>query len=175
MNETSKSAGEATAAAEPAPATPAPGEYRLHPRVRDVWFWQAVVFASVACAPGAIIGPLLGSWLWLPVAVLAATLIVRLLRAYGGAYVARFRCRLLPDGLMVLRGVWWHSETFVPRARVQHTDVTQGPIARRFGLATLKVYTAGTHVGEISVEGLARADAITLRDELLGRHGRDAV
>jgi hypothetical protein len=160
-----------------APAAPVADEpdYRLHPRIVDVWFWQSLIFVTACALPGAVMLPLFGSWLWLPALALLVTLLVRLLSAYARAYVARFRCRLLPDGLMVTRGVWWHSETFVPRARVQHTDVTQGPIARRFGLAALKVFTAGTHVGEISIEGLAREHAIRLRDELLGRHGRDAL
>jgi hypothetical protein len=97
------------------------------------------------------------------------------MRRYLAAYAARFRCRLLLDGLWIERGVYWRRETFVPRARVQHTDVNQGPLARRFGIAELKVFTAGTQAAEIEVDGLAHADALALRDRLLGRGGADGV
>jgi len=58
---------------------------------------------------------------------------------------------------------------------VQHTDVSQGPLGRHFGVATLKVFTAASHAGVISVEGLDRTDAVTVRDRLLGRGDPDAV
>jgi hypothetical protein len=153
----------------------APLRFTLHPRVPTLWFIQSVVAVVVFSLAGALIAIGMGWWLALLAIVLADVLVVRLVGHYGRRYLATFRCELLDDGLRVARGVWWRSETFVPRARIQHTDVSEGPIARRFGIATLKVYTAGTHVGEIGVEGLARADAFALRDRLLGRTGHDAL
>jgi uncharacterized protein len=78
------------------------------------------------------------------------------------------RYRVDSDGLRLVRGVWWRTVTTVPRSRVQHTDVTQGPIERRFGLATLVVYTAGTAHAEVGVPGLAYSRALALRDVLVG-------
>ena len=49
----------------------------------------------------------------------------------------------------------WRSITHVPRSRVQHTDVSQGPLERRYGLGTLIVYTAGTDHARVSLPGLA--------------------
>ena len=49
-----------------------------------------------------------------------------------------------PDGLEIRRGVLFRSVTNVPRSRVQHTDVSQGPIERAHRLGSLIVYTAGT-------------------------------
>jgi len=57
----------------------------------------------------------------------------------------------------------------VPRSRIQHTDVTQGPYERRFGLATLVVYTAGTEHASIPIEGLSHETALAFRDALLAR------
>ena len=42
----------------------------------------------------------------------------------------------------------------VPRSRVQHTDVSQGPVERRFGLGTLVIYTAGTDYARVDLAGL---------------------
>ena len=48
------------------------------------------------------------------------------------------RWRIDTDGLEIRRGVVWRHTISVPRERIQHTDVAQGPIQRRFGLATLR-------------------------------------
>ena len=65
--------------------------------------------------------------------------------------------------------------TNVPRSRVQHTDVAQGPLERRYGLGTLVIYTAGTEHAKVALPGLAYADALRIRDQLLPREGADAV
>ena len=51
---------------------------------------------------------------------------------------------------------------------MQHLDVKHGPLARRFGLATLVLHTAGTRDSAVSVPGLDADDAAHLR-EVLGR------
>ena len=73
------------------------------------------------------------------------------------------------DGLEFEHGWLWRHQVSVPRSRIQHTDVTQGPYERRFGLATLVVYTAGTDHASISIEGLSHETALGFRDALLAR------
>jgi membrane protein YdbS with pleckstrin-like domain len=80
-----------------------------------------------------------------------------------------------PDGLEIRRGVVWRSVTSVPRSRVQHTDVSQGPLERRFDLGTLVVYTAGTDHAQVQLPGLPHARALRIRDHLLPTGGDDAV
>jgi membrane protein YdbS with pleckstrin-like domain len=75
------------------------------------------------------------------------------------------------DGLEYEHGWLWHHHVSVPRSRIQHTDVTQGPYERRFGLATLVVYTAGTEHAAIPIEGLGHETALAFRDALLTRDG----
>ena len=77
------------------------------------------------------------------------------------------RWRIDTDGLEIRRGVVWRHTISVPRERIQHTDVAQGPIQRRFGLATLSVHTAGTHHSEIQLSGLSYETAQALRNDLL--------
>jgi len=76
------------------------------------------------------------------------------------------------DGLEIRRGIWWRHRIFIPSSRVQHTDVKQGPIERRFELATLIVNTGGTHEPSISLSGLSLAKAEWLRDQLSIDEGR---
>jgi uncharacterized protein len=75
--------------------------------------------------------------------------------------------RLDEDGLEYEHGWLWRHHVSVPRSRIQHTDVTQGPYERRFGLATLVVYTAGTEHASIPIEGLSHETALAFRDALL--------
>ena len=77
--------------------------------------------------------------------------------------------RLDEDGLEYEHGRLWRHHISVPRSRIQHTDVTQGPFERRFGLATLVVYTAGTENASITIEGLSHETALAVRDALLAR------
>lgn len=79
------------------------------------------------------------------------------------------------DGIEIRRGVYWRTVINVPRSRVQHTDVAQGPLERSFGLGTLVIYTAGTDHAKVDLAGLDHATALAIRDHLLPREGGDAV
>jgi membrane protein YdbS with pleckstrin-like domain len=83
--------------------------------------------------------------------------------------------RLDDEGLEIRRGVVWRRIINVPRSRVQHTDVSQGPLERSHELSTLIVHTAGTEHARVALPGLARETALGLRDQLLPRDDRDAV
>lgn len=72
-------------------------------------------------------------------------------------------------GLTIQDGVWWRTQTSLPRVRIQHSDVSQGPLQRRYGIATLKLYTAGSRYTKVELEGLRHEDALALRDKLLDR------
>lgn len=77
------------------------------------------------------------------------------------------RWREIHRGFEIRRGIWWWHQIFIPRERIQHTDVVRGPLMRRFGLAKLIIYTAGTHHHEIGLEGLNADRAERLRQSLL--------
>ena len=78
------------------------------------------------------------------------------------------RYRVDELGLLIRRGRLFHSEVAVLRSRIQHTDVTQGPIERGFGLGTLVVHTAGTAHAQITLGGIGWDDARRLRADLTG-------
>ena len=99
--------------------------------------------------------------------ILVTTLLVWLAHAWPEKEYRRFRYRVHPDGIEIGRGVWWRRRISVPRSRVQHIDVAQGPIERRFNLATLSIHTAGTHFARVDLPGLSYPRAVSLRDYLL--------
>jgi membrane protein YdbS with pleckstrin-like domain len=78
-------------------------------------------------------------------------------------------------GMEIRRGVHWREVISVPKSRVQHIDVTQGPIDRRFGLSTLVIYTAGTDHAKVALDGLEHGRALAIREHLLPTGSGDAV
>jgi uncharacterized protein len=78
----------------------------------------------------------------------------------------RLRYGLSDRLLQVVRGWMFHIDTIVPLVRVQHIDVTRGPLDKLFGTATLVVHTAGTHNSIVTVPGLAPERAERMRDQI---------
>lgn len=73
---------------------------------------------------------------------------------------------LRPNLLQVVRGWLFHTDTIVPLVRVQHIDVTRGPLDKMFGTSTLVLHTAGTHNSIVGLPGLAPDKATAIRDEI---------
>jgi membrane protein YdbS with pleckstrin-like domain len=171
----------ATEAADAPSETLADGVRRhLDPRWVTVQRIHAAIQVAVVSAVGVItLWITSGSWL----AGLLLVLLWMLLSAavawqtYRWPPIAyRFASyRVDGDGLEIARGVHWQTITNVPRSRVQHTDVSQGPIERRFGLGTLIVYTAGTEHSRVTLPGLDFTMARRLRTQLLPGGQNDAV
>jgi len=83
--------------------------------------------------------------------------------------------RVDDEGIEIKQGVVWRRIINVPRSRVQHTDVSQGPIERSFGLGTLVIFTAGTEHARVQLHGLDHGVALRIRDHLLSIGAADAV
>jgi len=115
-------------------------------------------------------------WEWtagLP--VLAALPFVAFAQWWPGYSHPFTRWRLDGAALRIRRGVLWRQEIDVPLSRVQHTDVVQGPIERRYGIAKLVVHTAGTVDATVELRGLDVAVARAVRDLLVRGDDDDAV
>ena len=62
------------------------------------------------------------------------------------------------------KGWIFFSTTTLPFNRIQHTEVSQGPIEKKFDLCTLKIFTAGGSTSDLSIPGLEEEEAQQLRD-----------
>ncbi len=140
------------------------------------WTFTAVVLVIVGSSVlGALIGARAPLVSWLASGAIALVFFGGLALASHAGPAVRYRTtwvRLDEDGLEFEHGWLWHHHISVPRSRIQHTDVTHGPLERRFGLATLVVYTAGTEHASIRIEGLSHETALAFRDALLARDAR---
>jgi membrane protein YdbS with pleckstrin-like domain len=159
-------------------------EHRFHPKsitarrlVGGVWvvalaliFLVVVLILVFAAGPPTLVAiGLIGAWL-----IFAGT---------TGSWVwfgpaIRFKhasYRVSEQGVQVRDGILWRSVVNVPRSRVQHTDVSQGPVERKFGLATLIIHTAGNQQASVPVSGLPFEVANQIRDLLIDGGQDDAV
>ena len=109
--------------------------------------------------------------IWLAVVVGTALLLIGALQWLTAVWprweYERSKWRLDARGFEVRTGVLWRHQITVPAARVQHVDVSQGPLQRRYGLATLTIHTAGTQNESVAFEGLSHAVAVELKDRLI--------
>ena len=70
------------------------------------------------------------------------------------------------EGVEAHRGLWWRVVRFVPRSRIQHAGILQGPIERHLGLATVAIHTAGSRASKTRLPGLTHERALALAKEL---------
>jgi membrane protein YdbS with pleckstrin-like domain len=77
------------------------------------------------------------------------------------AYVLRDHDILYRHGLLI------RSTEACPFNRRQHCSVSSGPLERKFGLASLSIYTAASVGADFSIPGLTEATAVSLRELIM--------
>jgi uncharacterized protein len=176
----------APAVEEPAAAVPSVAdgvEHPLDPRVVRLdrivgWIVTGSISLGLFVGFGIVLLTVPLGWVKALVGLVAAAVIVALGWSshrwpeieYRHAYY-----KVDAQGIEIRKGVVWRTVTNVPRSRVQHTDVSQGPLERSHGLGTLVIYTAGTDHARVDLHGLDHGTALRIRDHLLPREGDDAV
>jgi membrane protein YdbS with pleckstrin-like domain len=158
-------------------------DHQLDPAVVSLWRARGVIASGVLAL---VAGLSLTVMYWLGASVvsrlavgivLGIVTLTRLWKAISWPRVAYEHAafRLSIDGVLIRKGVYWRSVAHVPRSRIQHTDVAQGPLERRHNLATLIMHTAGTSNAEIKLAGLKAELAYRMRDALLPSGQHDGV
>lgn len=141
---------------------------RIHRDALKVWRITESIAAAIVLLIAAglfVIAALTPMLMWIAVAFAC----LALLFTYGIVWWVpnirwyRWRYEVSEDEIDLQHGIWWIHRTLVPMVRVQHVDTEQGPLLRRFGLATVKVSTAG---GSHEIPALLMADAEALRDRI---------
>jgi membrane protein YdbS with pleckstrin-like domain len=118
-----------------------------------------VVFRTTAAF---VIGPLL-PLIPLLLAALLTPLAVRRAKTAGFA--------LREHDIAFRRGLFFRKVIVLPFNRLQHAEVSSGPLQRRYGLASLKLYTAGASGIDLQIDGLTADRAAKLRQHVVTRAG----
>lgn len=146
---------------------------RLSPKYAPVVLGVAAVFWIVVVSgvliAGALIDPVgqaIFSLEALPsFGIAAVVLCLMLWYRWKAASVIRYAVR--DQDVIVHTGVFWRRETIQPVVRIQHVEQTQGPVDKRFGLYTLKLFSAGTGHVTFQIPGLTARTAAKLKRFLL--------
>ncbi len=117
-----------------------------------------------------LINPLKIVWLnWGLLAFWAALfflgLVVALKRFAAEGYALR------EHDILHKHGVWFRTLTAIPFNRMQHCEISRGPVENAFGLATLRVFTAGGSGSDLSIGGLPVAEAQRVKEFITKRIG----
>lgn len=106
---------------------------------------------------------------WLRAVTAAAAAIVLALAAWiwrwSGRNARSWGYVEADDDLVVTGGVLFRRLVAVPYGRMQFVDVQAGPLAQRFGIASVTLHTASTETAA-TIPGLPAAEAARLRDRL---------
>jgi len=115
-----------------------------------------------------------GTTAWIVAGILSGTNLLWALIAPPWAY-ARWRYAVDRELMRMRYGILFHEERSIPINRMQHADLTRGPIERLFGLASLVVFSAGNEGSAFRVPGIAAPQANVLRDQILAARGDDVL
>lgn len=148
------------------------------PETRKVWFWRGI---GMSLFHMGFIGFLLIAGLG-PIAGIPLFLLVYLTFLVSHAIwcrmaVDRYFFEVLEDAIVVRKGIVFRTTTRIPMRKIQDIHVRQGPLMRRFGLASVKLDTAGGFtpargggvgfMAEGQLPGILNAEAVA--EELLQR------
>ncbi|MFP7494996.1 PH domain-containing protein [Terribacillus saccharophilus] len=75
----------------------------------------------------------------------------------------RWRYEVFEQEIYIQSGIIIVTQTIIPMIRVQHVDTEQGPVLKKFGLATVSISTAAT---THNIPALALEEALELRDRI---------
>jgi len=134
---------------------------------------RAVLFSSILLVlpiilvndiPGFVYGIILA----MIVAITVYSLIITKLSFPKRGYLIRER------DIAYQRGLIKYRLTTIPFNRVQHVELIQTILAKRVGLAQIKIFTAGSNTDDLVIPGLPLEIASNIREFLTEKISRDA-
>lgn len=140
-----------------------PPEQHLDPKAQRLWIFGNLILVAVPVAIA--IGVVIALHRWRDLAMVWTIAIPAILAVVGGllawtqAVVSyrTWRYAIRADEVDLQHGLFTKRRQLVPMARIQHVDTRQGPLERRYGLATVLFFTAagGMEIPALSVEHAA--------------------
>lgn len=146
---------------------PVAGAYLIQLRIHVLLIHGALCIALVIASqvlPN--IPSFKGSYLFIP-----ATLITLSATAFLGVWAKKRALRtcycIRERDINLQKGLLFWQCVSVSYNRIQHIEVNQGPIEQRLGIARLSFFTAGTVGSDLSIPGLPKSVANTIKEHTL--------
>lgn len=136
----------------------------MSPKYRSAELVSAAIMGAIPVIAAAVLAFFWDS-VWSRIILAAAVVFLVWLLWISVRRAKAHRYAELEDDLIVASGILWRKVTAVPYGRIQFVDLSEGPILRMFGLATLKLNTASA-TSDAVIYGLTRDDAQALRTRI---------
>lgn len=145
-------------------------EFRPAPQLRSLYYtYLFIVFFALflmTTLPVLILVPILGTIFLLVLIVFLSPVALWIHKYYHTIVYS-----LTGAEITWKRGVWFRKTGVVPYNRITNVDIDQGPISRSFGIAAIKIQTAGysgpnVRSSEIKIEGMRNFEE--LRETIMG-------
>lgn len=146
-------------------------EHGIHPAVQLGWVFGRVVNAVILGILAIFAQAGLARWFPVPAPLVGLLVFVAALVLglwHSRALFKTWRWALREDDVVARYGVVWRVSRSIPRVRVQHVDVSSGPVDRALGLVEVSLHVAGSAGAVLTIPGLAPQEAESLREALLG-------
>jgi len=150
----------------------------LNKKIRTLWIATSLISGLLI---GSIIGIVLQRITGVPALIILAAILPPVLMSIYSVYrYKNWFFQVHEDHLEINHGVFRKTSMIIPYVRVQHIDTNRGPVERIFGLASLRVYTAGSKGADMRIPGLNRQRAEEMQEDLKEKaieseHGFDGV
>lgn len=152
---------------------------QISPKGLKVWRLYGMIHSAVILLIAIGFGAL-NWWLEGPWWVFAICILVPFLYTYLFVYLFpklrwwRWRYEVREQEIEIQHGLFVVKRTLVPMVRVQHVDTEQGPILRKYDLASITISTAATN-HTIPALITSEADELRSRISTLARVAEDDV
>ncbi len=146
----------------------------FHPALRTIqWIQSGIFFGIVFLVAG--IGLLFqGLSFKLILLVLIGIGLLALLNMAWIHFAFRYKKFAIRDkDVIYQRGLLFRKVTAIPFNRIQHCEVSQGPVERFFYLGRLNIFTAGGAASDLNMAGFTYEQAQRIRDFVLQRIAHD--
>lgn len=130
---------------------------KLHPLAKKLWVIHGIIAAVIVLGSAVAAGFLFKFW-WqvLPAAILSIYWVF----LWPAWEMAQWRYLVTTEQVETIHGIFFRTHTVIPINRIQHMDIRQGPLQKKFELAKLTVYTAAS-VHQIPALSMDIAEQIT--------------
>jgi hypothetical protein len=123
------------------------GEFKPSSKLKDLYYLQFIVILLIMILPWYLpvvlfSGPAAAILISVGILVLMIPVTI-LFVVWVPKYYETVVYKLTDNEITWRRGVWFRNTGVVPYNRITNVDVSQGPISRIFGIASLKLQTAG--------------------------------
>lgn len=129
--------------------------------------------------------PAIGFFIWvmpeearyvlMGLAAIIALVAIWLLLIWAPKTAQRLQYALRDDDINLQKGFVYWRQVSVACNRIQHLEVSQGPLERYLGLATLSVFTAGTMGSDMKLPGLQLEAAQKIKARLLNKINAEEI